>query len=138
MIVGSDAVDLRDIERDLVAVAWLIGPPEGWLDRPWFDEFDIVLAATDEIADLVRRRSAKVATVLPTDAMDVGATVRETLRGWASSTRYGLRVGVPNWGVTERWGDYHFARALQRSLERSGHPTRVHFRPAWEGRCGAR
>ena len=64
--------------------------------------------------------------------------VRDALRRWASSTHYGLRVGVPKWDVTERWGDYHFARALQRSLERSGHPTRVHFRPAWEGAVAAR
>jgi hypothetical protein len=138
VIVGSDAVDIRDLPRGPAAVAWLIDTPERWLDQPWFDEFDVVLASTDEIADLVRRRSAKVATVLPVDATEAAATVREALRGWASSTHYGLRIGVPNWGVTERWGDYHFARALQRSLERSGHPTRVHFRPAWEAAVAAR
>ena len=27
-------------------------------------------------------------------------------------------------GRRRAWGDYHFARALQRSLERAGHPTR--------------
>jgi glycosyltransferase involved in cell wall biosynthesis len=138
VIIGSAVFDIRDIPREPVAVAWLSDAPERWLDKPWFDEFDIVLAATDEIADLVRRRSAKVATVVPVDATEAAATVREGLRDWASSTHYGLRIGVPKWDVTERWGDYHFARALQRSLERSGHPTRLHFRPAWEGAVAAR
>ena len=138
VIARSDALDIRDVPRHAVAVAWMTHAPERWLDQPWFDEFDVVLAATTAVADLVRRRSAKVATVVSPDATDAAATIRDALRDWASSTRYGLRVGVPNWGVTERWGDYHFARALQRSLERSGHPTRVHFRPAWEGAVAAR
>ena len=72
VIVGSAVFDIRDMPRDPVAVAWLADAPERWLDQPWFDEFDVVLAATDEIADLVRRRSAKVATVLPVDATGRG------------------------------------------------------------------
>src|SRR4029079_14944736 len=58
--------------------------------------------------------------------------------GWAAATRYGLRVGVPSRDVIERWGDYHFARALQRSLERAGHPTRVHILPDWGSATAAR
>ena len=138
VLVASAAVDLRDVPRDPVAIAWLTEAPERWLDQPWFDEYDIVLAGTDDIADLVRARSAKVAMILPAAPPDRAETIRGALRGWAAATHYGLRVGVPNWGVTERWGDYHFARALQRSLERSGHPTRVHFRPDWESPVAAR
>jgi hypothetical protein len=57
---------------------------------------------------------------------------------WATATRYGLRVGIPSREVAERWGDYHFARSLQRSLERAGHPTRLHFLPAWQSPTAAR
>jgi glycosyltransferase involved in cell wall biosynthesis len=66
------------------------------------------------------------------------ATVREALLEWTRARRYGLRIGVPSWEVVDRWGDYHFARALQRSLERAGHPTRVHFLPDWDAPVAAR
>ena len=79
-----------------------------------------------------------MATVLPVDATDAATKIRDALRGWASSTHYGLRIGVPSWDVAERWGDYHFARALQRSLERDGHPTRVHLLPDWAAPVAAR
>jgi glycosyltransferase involved in cell wall biosynthesis len=45
---------------------------------------------------------------------------------------------VPTWDGIDRWGDYHFARGLQRSLERAGHPTRVHFLPDWTSSAAAR
>jgi Glycosyl transferases group 1 len=138
VVVGSAVFDIRDLPRDPITIAWLTEAPERWLDQPWFDEFDIVLAATDEIAGLVRARSAKTATVLPAAPPDRASAIRDAVRGWAASTHYGLRIGVPKWSVTERWGDYHFARALQRSLERSGHPTRVHLRPDWESPVAAR
>ena len=66
------------------------------------------------------------------------ATIRDSLEAWASATRYALRIGVPSWDVIERWGDYHFARALQRSLERAGHPTRLQFLPEWGDPVAAR
>ncbi|MFL5646992.1 MAG: glycosyltransferase [Chloroflexota bacterium] len=65
-------------------------------------------------------------------------SIRDALDTWANATRYALRIGVPSWDVVDRWGDYHFARALQRSLERSGHPTRLHFLPDWSSAVSAR
>jgi hypothetical protein len=66
------------------------------------------------------------------------AALRDALAAWATSTRYGLRVGAPSWDVAPGWGDYHFARALQRSLERAGHPARLHMIPDWETAIDAR
>ncbi len=303
VIVLLDRCDIRKMPRNLVTVAWIRNWPDRWLARPWFDDYDVVFASSERMAEAVRSTSAKVALALPIatnpdrfgsaeprddlacdvlfvgsywkqhraviealpaladrgltvhvhghgwdavpafaaldrgflaydevprayasarvviddattstiangsvnsrvfDALAVGAivlsngirgvqelfddefptwsdapslvalveqvlaepgpaaervrsyratvmdahtyhhraeTVRDALRSWASATRYGLRIGVPGWAVIERWGDYHFARALQRSLERSGHPTRVHFLPAWTAPVGAR
>ena len=52
---------------------------------------------------------------------------------WRGSTaeRYAILVGVPDWERAPAWGDYHFARDLQRQLERRGHPTRVHLLTEW-------
>jgi O-antigen biosynthesis protein len=57
--------------------------------------------------------------------------VRDALLGWCEATRFGICVGVPERRLVESWGDYHYARALQRQLERRGHPTRVHLLPDW-------
>ena len=303
VIVLLDACDIRRLPRQLVTMAWVRNLPERWLERAWFDEYDLVFASSEPIVAMVRDRSAKVATLLPIatnpdrfgspqpdpalacdvlfvgsywgqyrdvvdalpalaerglsvhvygrgwdalpgfagldrgyiayddiprayasarivvddaasttkpygsvnsrvfDAVAAGAivvssgglgvhdlfdeafptwadadslvrlvettlrepgpaaeraeryraqvlaqhtyalraaAVRDALVVWASATRYGLRIGVPGWDVVDSWGDYHFARALQRSLERSGHPTRVHLLPDWTAAVGAR
>ena len=303
VIVMLDACDIRRMPRQLVTMAWVRSWPERWLERPWFDDYDLVFASSRRIVEMVRERTAKVATLLPIatnpdrfgaatpdpelacdvlfvgsywgqdrdvvealpalaerghivhvygrgweqlpsfggihrgylayedlprayasarivvddaalptkacgsvnsrvfDAVAAGATVassgaigvqetfddafptwsdagslvalverlladpgpaaaraatyratvlaehtyalraaavRESLLAWAAATRYGLRIGVPSWEVAESWGDYHFARGLQRSLERAGNPTRIHFLPDWPSPVAAR
>ena len=64
--------------------------------------------------------------------------VRDAFREWATAVRYGIRIGVPSVEVQQQWGDYHFGRALQRALERAGHPTRLHILPDWFEPVGAR
>lgn len=64
--------------------------------------------------------------------------IRQALQDWASSTRFGLCIGVTGREAADGSDDYHLARALQRSLERAGHPTRVHFRSEWADPVGAR
>ena len=151
IIVLDRTWDLRRLPRKLVAMAWIHDEPEGWLDRVWFDDFDLVFASTDRISEMVRDRSAKVARLMPVAPAGVqnanddvsryrpnAAAIRDALIDWASATRYGLRIGMPNWESVDRWGDYHFARGLQRSFERAGHPTRVHILPDWVSPTAAR
>jgi O-antigen biosynthesis protein len=65
-------------------------------------------------------------------------SVRDALIDWASARRFGIRIGPPSWEVAGQWGDLHFARAVQRRLERAGHPTRVHLLPDWDSEVAAR
>jgi len=129
VLVLDHDLDIRRLPRRVVTVAWLGDDAADWLGQPWFDEYDVVVSPS-VAADQVRRDSAKVATPIDPGAPS-GPTIRSALTAWASSTRFGLLVGIANWEVAESWGDYHFARALQRSLERAGHPTRLHFQPDW-------
>ena len=138
VIVLDDASDLRQLPRRLVTMALIDDRPDGWLERPWFDDFDLVFTSSDEAAQMVRQRSAKVARPLAVTTEERAADIRDALIEWGSATRYGLRIGVPSWDVARRWGDYHFARDLQRSLERAGHPTRIHFLPDWASPTAAR
>ena len=303
VIALIDTCDVRRLPRRLVSMAWIRNWPERWLERAWFDEFDIVFGSSDRIVAMVRERSAKTATLLPIatnpdrfgapaadpeqscdvlftgnywgqwrdvvdalpalaergisvrvhgrgwhdvsamaaldrgflvyddipsayaaarivvddaaistkdcgsvnsrvfDALAAGAvvvtngevgvhdlfdasfptwsdasslvdlvegilrdptpaedrartlrtlvlahhtyairaqTVRDTLVAWVSASRYGLRIGMPEWQEAEGSADDHFARALQRALERGGHPTRLHFLGDWEQPVSAR
>jgi GT2 family glycosyltransferase len=148
IIVRHHELDLRSLPRNLVTIAWLEGQPAPWLDRVWFDEFDIVFAPDEDSAEAVRQRSAKVARVpsVTADGIVTGTdrsspqaeAVRRALNDWASATRYGIRIGVPGWEAIDRWGDYHFARGLQRAFERAGRPTRVHLLPEWGSPAAAR
>lgn len=145
VIVFHEACDIRRLTRNVVTIARIEEEPERWVDRVWFDEFDLVFVSNDSDADLVRQRSAKVARldpITPSADGDTGRSsatrMRDALVEWASATRYGLRIGVPKWDHIDRWGDYHFARGLQRSLERAGHPTRIHFLPDWTSHAAAR
>ena len=108
-----------------------------WSDAPsLLGEVRAILQKPEPAAAFAR--SAR-ATVLAEHTYRIRAeTIRDTIRAWALAARYGLRIGVPGWDVIERWGDYHFARAVQRGLERAGHPTRVHFLPDWTAPVSAR
>jgi hypothetical protein len=57
--------------------------------------------------------------------------LREIVRRWVESPRVGIRIGVPDWEQAPGWGDLHFARALQRQLQRAGRPARVQILPDW-------
>jgi len=303
VVVLLDKCDIRKMPRELITMAWIRNWAERWLERPWFDEFDLVFASSEHIVSMVRAGSSKVATLLPIatnpqrfgaarpradlacdvlfvgsfwdkerdvidalpvlaehgltvrvhgrgwdavptfasidrgfldydqlpaayasarvvvddaasstmafgsvnsrvfDALAVGAivasnsalgvkalfddefpiwsdapslvgvveailrdpaeaaaraseyrkvvlaehtyqirarTVRDELIRWASATRFAIRIGVPSWDAAEGWGDYFFARGLQRSLERTGNPTRVQFLPEWSTAVTAR
>lgn len=64
--------------------------------------------------------------------------LQQILYDWLEASRFGICIGVPEAEQTPRWGDYHFARAIQRQLERSGHPTRIFLLPEWEEEYVAR
>jgi spore maturation protein CgeB/GT2 family glycosyltransferase len=303
VIVLLESCDIRRLPRRLVTLAWIRNWAERWLSQPWFDEFDLVFASSARIAQLVRDRSAKVASVLPIatntdrfhpqpadptldcdvlfvgsywgqdrdvvqalpalaaggvsvhvygrgwdalpefagihrgfldydrvpaayasarvvvddaasstlpygsvnsrvfDALATGAivvsngvlgveelfdasfptwssadalvrtvhalladadgraataeryravvierhtyplraaAVRDALMAWTSASRWGIRIGVPSWDLVDSWGDYHFARAVQRALERAGVPTRIHLLREWSSDVAAR
>ena len=150
MIVLLDGCDVRRVPRRVVTVAWVRDSPDLWLDRPWFDDFDLVLASSEQLADIVRARSSKVAALMPRPAAtrdgilaeqtsrDRALLVRSELEAWTSAIRYGIRIGVPTPGVREQWGDYHFGHALQRALANAGRPSRLHILPEWTEPVAAR
>jgi GT2 family glycosyltransferase/spore maturation protein CgeB len=77
-------------------------------------------------------RESLRATVLEQHTYEHRASeIRDHLLAWVDAERYGILVGIPDWDQAETWGDLHFARAMQRQLERRGHPTRIHLLDEW-------
>jgi GT2 family glycosyltransferase len=61
-----------------------------------------------------------------------GRRFREALLAWVEAPRLNVLTGVPNRRTEHRWGDTHFARALQRQLRRAGVTSRLVRLPEWE------
>ena len=126
LAVTTPAFDVRTI-RGPVTVAIVGGSGQAWLDAPWLDDFDIVATAEPATRDAIAARHATAPTLAP----DPLAGVTDLVAAWLATRRIGIAVGIPRWAEAPAWGDLHFARALQRQFERSGHPTRVHILPEW-------
>jgi spore maturation protein CgeB len=121
IVVSNDAVGVRELFGEDIAT--------------WSDPASLVHLVEGILADPERAAAGAHAArmrIIAEHTYPVRASgVADALRAWASASRFGIRVGIPGWDVAESWGDYHFARAIQRQLERDGHPTRVHLLPTW-------
>ena len=119
------ARDIRRLPVGMVRVAWIRGPIEGWLDRPWIDDYDIVATDDPAAVDAIERGSGQRAQLIA----GTFAAMAQLLEKWLVATRVGIQIAVPSWEVAPSWGDLHVARGLQRALRRLDHPSRIHIRP---------
>jgi len=58
--------------------------------------------------------------------------LREILLDAERSLSYCIKIGAPSWDDAERWGDLHFARAMERELRRRGHRCLIQVLSEWE------
>lgn len=107
-------------ERAQISVA-KITDVDPWLANPTFDDFDLAVTDRPEIAAAVRTSTSQVAVMHSGDPDPV-------LRSWADATRFALCIATPDRAQAPGWGDTYFARDVQRSLRRLGHPARVYLR----------
>ena len=50
----------------------------------------------------------------------------------ADSLVFRIKIGCPNLAVSQEWGDFHFAEAMRRSLEKIGHRCFVDCLDVWD------
>ncbi|MGH3441967.1 MAG: glycosyltransferase family protein [Nitriliruptorales bacterium] len=112
-------------------------------DFPTWTDGESLDAAVQQILDhpedskrLVQRYRSKVVAEHTYERR--AGQLRDILLDWATAPRVGLLIGVPQRRQVGQWGDYHYARAMQRQLERRGHPVRVHLLPSWAEPVSAR
>ncbi len=56
----------------------------------------------------------------------------ELLRDRTARASVCIKIGAPDWDRAQRWGDLHFARALERELARRGHRSLIQVLEEWE------
>ena len=118
VVVLIDLYDITRLPPGVVRIAWARSWIDHWIDRPWFDEYDIVLTTSAAAKALVDERTSQVAHLFPlatnpdrfapgdpvddlaSDAAFVGGFFgrdRDVGRGLAALQSRGLRVGL--WGT---------------------------------------
>lgn len=65
ILVLLDLYDLRRIPRGIVRIAWIRSWAEHWVERSWFDDYDIVLTTSEAAKQRVDRASAACSSVFP-------------------------------------------------------------------------
>jgi spore maturation protein CgeB len=132
VVVDDPEADIRESPTGLIRVAWVTTTSPQHLD-----EFDIVVAASDADRARVADGTSKPIVVADLEGPDGTDLLSDLLIAWADARRVGVRIGPSSWRTAHVWGDYHFARALQRYLERAGYPTRVRFIGDWASVAGS-
>ncbi len=66
------------------------------------------------------------------------AQIREALVDWCEASRVSIAAAVPQRVEAESWGDFHFARGLQRQFRARGYPTTIELMPDSDRAKGGR
>ena len=130
----TDIRELREVKPHLLRIGWVSDHEEEWVKAPWLHDFEIVLTSTQFAADELWKRSRVPCQYLPQDlgsnalSESFCSVLKKALEGF----RIGIKCAAPlgEEGIT--WGDYHFAYALKRALQRNGHCARVDLWPDWK------
>ncbi len=141
IVVATDPqIDVRELPRHVIKVAWIAGAAGPWIATEWIDDFDLLLTDSDAALDAIRAGTSHIARRLPENgsARDVAETIKTELRQWVVARRVGILIQADDWEGAATSGDYHFARALQRQFERRGLPATVYLRPDWKAPVSTR
>ena len=132
LAAGSLVVSDNDSVRELIGESFPVAHTSAELG----EVLDWVAANPDEAHSL--QASLRDVVLERHTYRHRAAEIRDHLAAWVDAERFGILVGIPDWKEVSSWGDYHFARALQRQLQRRGHPTRIHLLDDWARAPSAR
>jgi hypothetical protein len=126
LVVADPGFDIRPtpVGPIRVAIAADTAPPH-------LEEYDLVVATTEEGRRRVQVDTSKRVVVADVAGPAGLGALRDPLATWIRSCRIGIRIGAASWRTASLWGDFHFAVALQRYVERAGHPARIRLLGDW-------
>ena len=100
-----------------------------WTRRELRAQLDALLADDARRAALADRFRERCCATTPTRTAPTARRGPARARGAPS---FCIKIGAPDWEQAERWGDLHFARALERELRRRGHRCLIQVLDEWE------
>jgi GT2 family glycosyltransferase/spore maturation protein CgeB/predicted nucleic acid-binding Zn-ribbon protein len=65
VLVLLDAFDARRVPPGVMTIAWIRNWTERWVERPWFDRLDVLLASSRRSAEVIEELSGRSAEVFP-------------------------------------------------------------------------
>ena len=135
-VLLAPGVSRRSLPGFLVTVAVVDGDVDAWLADPSFEDVDVVLTSSSDVAD----RLARDTVHLPVHVDgEVGASdIVQALRDWATRPRMAIHIGPLTWEKAAGWGDLPFGRALQRALARQGWSSTLHVYDERDGAAARR
>jgi GT2 family glycosyltransferase/glycosyltransferase involved in cell wall biosynthesis len=102
----------------------------------WTDATDLRAALDHLLADEDRRAELAAryrATVLGAHTYaHRAARLTEIIADRGEALSFVIRIGAPDWDRAQRWGDLHFAQAIERELKRRGHRCLIQVLAEWE------
>lgn len=129
VVVATDPnVDVRQLPRHVLKIAWIAGPAEPWIAAPWIDDFDLLLVGDKGALAAIRRGTTHVPRPVPPAGAADG--IEAELRAWIEARRVAILTEMDTQGPA--------ARSLQREFERRGLPTTVYFQPAGNATASTR
>jgi hypothetical protein len=129
LVVATDPrVDVQELPRHVLKIAWIVEEADAWLATPWIDDFDLVLVGDKAALASVRRGTTHVPRPVPQAGVADG--IEAELRRWLEARRVGILV--------EGDAGASAARSLQREFERRGLPTTVHSEQPWSATASTR
>lgn len=90
-----------------------------------FETFPKTNASIDVLSLLLSDKSVK------SDVVN-NHLVKNVTAKFQSHLQFRIKIGCPDLSVSHEWGDYHFANAMKRSLEKLGHQCVVDCLDQWE------
>ncbi len=135
-VILDPDVDPRRLQRHVITIAVVQpGDAERWASAPWVDQVDVLLSPEPAVASFITGATSKRCVAIGAVTAEL---IRTELRRWIAARRVGILVQAKDWDEAPISGDFHFARALQRQLERREIPTSVYLRQSWADPCSTR
>ena len=108
-----DPFDARHVPDHITVIAWIRNWTDRWLERPWFERIDLLLASSAGSADLIERETGRSVGPLPT--RHESCQVRARAGGSLAALRLRLYRQPLGRGAVNRAGN---RTSTQRTLSR--------------------
>lgn len=131
---------VKNTKNSLIKTAWVTGEEAGWRSRKAFENYAFILVASEKECGCIKAHDCPGAESFPLpyskkDAAEAVQTLREILRKHNVQRINRRKIDIcgpmPNDETKKFWGDYHYAAAMKKELEKRGYEVDVRPYQRW-------